>query len=294
MPAASLWILVGGFLFTLMSLSAKLCSAYFHVYEILFWRAAFGLICIALFMLYRGIPFATKHPFAHFRRGVAGMSCFALEICALSYLPLSVEQPIAYLSPLVFCIFFVVSSKLHGNRVEWPIIGAVLIGFSGVLLIARPESSGFNLTGVIIALIAAFAGASSNWFLRDLGQQGEPNERAVFYFMLTGTAAGALSMIFIPGELHLPSSESIYPLLGVMASGLLGQVCWTIAWAKGHSLLNAVFQFSGIFFGVLLGILVLGETIDTISLLGVMVIFVAGLFASLYLRGHKKRTAAKT
>ncbi len=291
MPAASVWILVGGFLFTLMSLSAKLSSAYFHIYEILFWRSSFGLICIALYMLYRGISFATKHPFAHLKRGIAGMSCFALEIWALTYLPLSVEQPIAYLSPLVFCIFFVISSKLHGNRVEWPIIGAVIIGFSGVLLIARPESSGFNLTGVIIALVAAFAGASSNWLLRDLGQQGEPNERAVFYFMLTGTTAGALSMLLIPGDLHLPSSESIYPLMGVMASGLLGQVCWTIAWAKGHSLLNAVFQFSGIFFGVMLGILALGETIDTISLLGVMVIFAAGLFASLYLRGHKKRTS---
>ena len=291
MPAASLWILVGGFLFTLMSLSAKLCSAYFHVYETLFWRSIFGLICIALYMLYRGIPFATKHGFAHFRRSVAGMSCFALDIWALSYLPLSVEQPISYLSPLVFCIFFVISSKLRGNRIEWPIIGAVLVGFSGVLLIARPESSGFNLTGVVIALVAAFAGASSNWFLRNLGQQGEPNERAVFYFMLTGTCAGALSMLLIPGEIHLPSAESVYPLLGVMASGLLGQFCWTIAWAKGHSLLNAVFQFSGIFFGVALGVVFLGETVDSTSLLGVVIIFAAGLFASLYLRGHKKRSA---
>ncbi len=287
MPAASLWILFSGFLFTLMSMSAKICSVYFTVFELAFWRSLFGVICIALLMIHRGIPFPTKYPLSHLKRCVAGVCCFFLEIVALSYLPLSVEQPIIYLSPLFFCFFFVVSYRYAGKPIEWPIIGAVVLGFIGVLLIAHPTSETFNAIGVAFALAAAFLGACSNWFLRSLGQQGEPEERAVFYFMLTGLVAGIVGMIFSPEPIHLPQTKWILPLLGVMTTGLLGQVLMTYAWAKGHSLLNAVFQFAGIFFGVVVGIVAFRENPDSTALFGVVIIFAAGLFSSLYLR--KKR-----
>ena len=287
MPAASLWILVSGFLFTLMSMSAKICSDYFTVFELAFWRSLFGIICIALLMVHKGIPFPTKYPFSHLKRCAAGVGSFFLEIVALSYLPLSVEQPIIYLSPLIFCFFFVVSSRYAGKPIEWPIIGAVVLGFIGVLLIARPTSASFNAIGIALALTAAFVGACSNWFLRSLGQQGEPGERAVFYFMLTGLVAGIVGMIFSPEPIHLPRAKWIFPLLGVMTTGLLGQILVTYAWAKGHSLLNAVFQFASIFFGVVVVIAAFGENPDSTALFGVVVIFFAGLFSSLYLR--KKR-----
>ena len=287
MPAASLWILVSGFLFTLMSMSAKICADYFTVFEIVFWRSLFGIICISLLMIHRGVGFPTKYPMAHLKRCIGGVGCFLLEVVALRYLPLSFEQPIAYLSPIIFCFFFVVSSRRAGNAIDWPVIGAVVLGFIGVLFIARPSAAGFDATGVAFALLSAFAGATANWFLRSLGQQGEPSERAVFYFMLTGLIAGIVGMIFSPDSLHLPRGKWIWPLLGVMTTGLLGQMLTTYAWSKGHSLLNAVFQFAGIFYGIVVGIVALGENPDMTAIFGVVIIFVAGLFSSLYLR--KKR-----
>ena len=284
MPSASLWVLVAGFLFTLMSMSAKMCSGYFSPFEIIFWRSVFGLVCLFLIMVRKGIGIPTKHPMAHFKRCVCGVGCFLLEILALSRLPLSVEQPIAYTSPLIFCVFFLISSRRSGNRIEWPVVGAVITGFIGVLLIARPTSVGINLDGLLLAVAAALAGASANWFLRDLGRQGEPKERAVFYFMLTGFVAGGAGMIFSPYELHLPQGEWIWPLLGVMTTGCVAQVLWTYAWAKGHALLNSVFQFAGIFFGVLIGMVAFHEHIEMLSLTGIGVIFASGLFSSLYLR----------
>lgn len=77
-----------------------------------------------------------------------------------------------------------------------------------------------------------------------------------------------------------------------MAAGRIddNRVCragaFDLAWAKGHSLLNAVFQFAGIFFGVFLGMFAFGETLDWLSLIGVGVIFSAGLFSSIYLKKH--------
>lgn len=284
MPSASLWVLVAGFLFSLMSMSAKMCSGYFSPFEIIFWRSAFGLVCMFFIMVSKGVAIPTPHPMAHLKRCVCGVGCFFLEILALSRLPLSIEQPIDYTSPLIFCIFYLISSRRSGNRIEWPVVGAVVTGFIGVLLIARPTSVGINLPGVLLAVAAAVAGASANWFLRDLGRQGEPQERAVFYFMLTGFVAGGLGMIFSPYALHLPKAQWIWPLVGVMTTGFIAQVLWTYAWAKGHALLNSVFQFAGIFFGVLIGIVAFGEHVEMLSLAGVGIIFASGLFSSLYLR----------
>ena len=284
MPAVSLWILVSGFLFTLMSMSAKICANYFTLFEILFWRSLFGVVCVASLMIYQGVPFPTKHPMAHIKRCVAGILCFLLEIWALCYLPLSVEQPISYLSPLLFCSFFVISSRRTGDRIDWPVIGAVVLGFIGVLFIARPSAEGFNATGVVLAILSAFAGASTNWFLRSLGEQGEPSERAVFYFMLMGLLTGIIGIFFSPEPFHIPHGKWVWPLTGVMTTGIVAQVISTYAWAKGHSLLNAVFQFFGIFFCIVIGVAVLGENPDMTTIFGAVLIFVAGLFSSLYLR----------
>lgn len=286
MPAVSVWILVAGFLFTLMSLSAKICSAYFSPFEIIFYRALFGTVCLGLMMLLQGIPPVTQHPWAHVKRCTAGISCFFLEILALQHLPLSVAQSIDYTSPLIFCTFFILMSLRGGQKVQWPIVSAVIVGFLGVLFIAKPSTEGISVIGVAYAAAAAFAGACTSWCLRDLGRYGEPNTRTVFYFMLAGTLVGGVAMMVSPEPVHAPTVEWFWPLAGLMTTGFAAQVLSTYAWAKGHSLLNAVFQFAGIFFGVFLGMFAFGETLDWLSLIGVGVIFSAGLFSSIYLKKH--------
>lgn len=139
MPAVSVWILVAGFLFTLMSLSAKICSAYFSPFEIIFYRALFGTVCLGLMMLLQGISPVTRHPWAHVKRCTAGISCFFLEILALQHLPLSVAQSIDYTSPLIFCTFFILMSLRGGQKVQWPIVSAVIVGFLGVLLLQNHQ-----------------------------------------------------------------------------------------------------------------------------------------------------------
>lgn len=284
MPAASLWILVAGFLFTLTSMSVKMCAGYFSPFEILFWRSLFGVVCLFFVMVHKGIAFPTKYPLSHLKRSLAGVTCFSLEILALSRLPLSVEQSVSYLSPLIFCFFFIVSSKRAGNRIDWPVIGAVIVGFIGVLMIVRPSSNTFDLIGILLALSAAFAGACVSWFLRDLGRQGEPKERAVFYFMLAGLLMGLIGLSLDPNPIHLPQGKWIAPLIGVMTTALIAQMCWTYAWEKGNSLLNAVFQFAGIFFGVLVGMIAFKEQPDLPTIAGAVTIFLAGLFSSLYFK----------
>ena len=122
MPSISFWVLVSAFLFTLMSLSAKLCTGHFDPFEIVFWRSFFGLSLMTLVMLKKGIAFSTQHPWSHAKRSIAGLSCFILEVIAVGLLPLSIAQSINYTSPLIFCLFFTLVSIIHRTKIDWPII----------------------------------------------------------------------------------------------------------------------------------------------------------------------------
>ncbi len=284
MPSISFWVLVSAFLFTLMSLSAKLCTGHVDPCEIVFWRSFFGLSLMTLVMLKKGIAFSTQHPWSHAKRSIAGLSCFILEVIAVGLLPLSIAQSINYTSPLIFCLFFTLVSIIHRTKIDWPIIGAVLLGFTGVLLISKPTTQDINSVGILCGLAAAVCGAAASWFLRNLGKQGEPSERAVFYFMLAGLVFGGVRMLCFPATVHWPTADTALPLFGVMTSGVAAQILWTYAWSRGHSLLNAVFEFSGIFFGVFLGWLCFNEHLDWLSITGIGLIFSAGLYSSLHLR----------
>lgn len=284
MPSISFWVLVSAFLFTLMSLSAKLCTGHFDPFEIVFWRSFFGLSLMTLVMLKKGIAFSTQHPWSHAKRSIAGLSCFILEVIAVGLLPLSIAQSINYTSPLIFCLFFTLVSIIHRTKIDWPIIGAVLLGFTGVLLISKPTTQDINSVGILCGLAAAVCGAAASWFLRNLGKQREPSERAVFYFMLAGLVFGGVRMLCFPATVHWPTADTALPLFGVMTSGVAAQILWTYAWSRGHSLLNAVFEFSGIFFGVFLGWLCFNEHLDWLSITGIGLIFSAGLYSSLHLR----------
>lgn len=283
MPSISFWVLVSAFLFTLMSLFAKLCTGHFDPFEIVFWRSFFGLSLMTLVMLKKGIAFSTQHPWSHAKRSIAGLSCFILEVIAVGLLPLSIAQSINYTSPLIFCLFFTLVSIIHRTKIDWPIIGAVLLGFTGVLLISKPTTQDINSVGILCGLAAAVCGAAASWFLRNLGKQGEPSERAVFYFMLAGLVFGCVRMLCFPATVHWPTADTALPLFGVMTSGVAAQILWTYAWSRGHSLLNAVFEFSGIFFGVFLGWLCFDEHLDWLSITGIGLIFSAGLYSSLHL-----------
>ncbi len=291
MPAYSYWILLADLLFALMALGIKIAGKDFNAFEILFYRAVFGVTCMGALMYVRGIPFTTKHPFSHLKRCAAGTLCFYFEILALGLLPLNVVQSLEYASPLIFASFILIATLANKGKLEKPLFLSIVVGFFGVLLIVQPwESIGSVSTkGVLLALVAAFLAACVNWFLRSLACQREPNERTVFYFMMFSGIFGATGTMLFGGGFHFPTE--IQPWLamsGVVISALIAQVLITLAWGYGHPLLNAVFQFSGILYGALIGILVLAEKINFLTMSGMILIFFAGLFSTLYLRKKKK------
>lgn len=290
MPLNSFWILVADLFFSLMALAVKIASSEIGPFEVLFYRSFTGTLFIAIYMRYKGIPFSSQFPLSHFKRCITGTSCFYLEIVALSLLPLSIVQSIEYTSPLIFAIFIVISSLATKAKIEIPLLGCIILGFLGVLLVIQPWNVQEKMTvsGLSIALIASFLAACVSWFLRTLAQQKEACERTVFYFMLCNCIIGFLGIILFDG-FHVPTNQSTWlAIIAIAFFGLIAQIIWTYAWTAGHPLLNAVFQFVGIFYGAILGVIFLSESLKMSTLIGMLLIFLAGIFSTLYLKTNKK------
>jgi S-adenosylmethionine uptake transporter len=114
-----------------------------------------------------------------------------------------------------------------------------------------------------------------------LGRVGEPDERTVFYFSV-GSALIGLVGIGITGttpwsQVRWQDAAWVVPI-GVLAS--MGQWCMTRAYRKGATLVVASMQYSGIVFAVLYSLVLFGDAIDPIGLLGIATIVASGIAAT--------------
>ncbi|MDO5532328.1 DMT family transporter [Sutterella sp.] len=289
MLRSSLWILFSTFLFAVMAVFTKYATASLTVWEILFFRSLCGVILCAAVMHRRRIPFATPHPWRFLLRCVLGTTGITLGVFAIKLLPLATAQTFNYASPLWFCLFLSLAAAMKGERLERPLLAAVAAGFAGVLIILRPDLPAGTAAGAVIGILTGIFSGAADFMIRDLSQRREPAERIVFWFALTGTVTGlAVSAATGFSEVTL---ENALLLFGIGVTGALALLVFTIGWTKGHPLLNAVFQFTGIPFAVLFGLILFGEMPDGIAFIGIALVALAGLAASLVRMKSEKRAA---
>lgn len=281
MVKASFWMLVGIFLFTLTAALAKvMASEGFGIWEIVFWRSIVGCLFCAAVMRKKGISPATRFPVRYVVRCTVGTVSIALSVYTLTVMPIATAQTLTNTGPLWFCVFLAIAALFTAYRFDKVVLLAVLAGFGGVLLILRPDvSQGITTTAAVAGVLSGFTSGGADFMIRHLTHKGEPGERIVFYIMLAGSVTGFL-LAFGDGW-HDVTPFSILLLFGLGFSATFAQIATTYAWAKGHALVNAVFSFSGIPFALLFGVALFGETIDLVALLGMAVVALAGIFATL-------------
>ena len=270
-------------LFATMGMCVKLASALYPAGEIVFYRGLVGMVvAYALTRLQRG-SLRTTVPTMHFWRSLCGVLSLMLWFHAIGGLPLATAVTLNYLSSVWMALFLLGGSVLLGAaQVDGRVFAAVLTGFAGVALVLRPTVAQhqlwYGLSGLLSGMIAAMAYLQ----VTALGRRGEPETRIVFYFALGGVIAGALTMAW-----HGPSSHTLYGAALLLAVGLLAttaQLMITRAFAIGSALANAGLQYSGIVFSVFYGVLLFGDPLPWMSIVGMLLIAAAGLTCTLLSR----------
>lgn len=278
-----------GLSFSTMGALLKLASMQgLNAPELVFYRSVFSLPVVLLFVLKRESLAALRpnNPLAHLWRSGLGLLSMGLTFQALILLPLADATAINFTAPIFATIlsYFVLKEDVRRHR--W---AAVVIGFVGVLIIARPGGSSLPALGVAIALLGALGQAGVTTTLRQI-QKSENLSAIVFWFAIAGVAVGGLLMPFF-GHLH-DTRAFAYVAAGGLAGGL-GQLFMTASLRAPVSVVSP-FDYLQIVAATLYGWLLFSDVPRPHTAIGATLIAASGLYTAWREHRRRVRQAAAT
>lgn len=270
-----------------MNAMAKLLSGHYHPVEITFYRNITILAGFCAYMQFakRWDLLKTQNLLAQLYRAGVGTCGVVLAFWAISKLPLADATTLLYAAPLFVTIL---SYPLLGEKVG-PFRGAaVIVGFCGILLVANPTGHGLSISGIALALSAAFFNALTQLQLRKLGRNQNPLT-TVFYFMLFGSIITGVMMPFV--YTAPPMIDDYGFLILLAAAGVLQQVLKTIGYSIAPTSVVTPLNYSGLIWAALIGFLFWNEVPTASALTGAGIIISANLFI-LWREQYLKRKGA--
>jgi len=274
----SSWMLVAAALFALMGVLVKHASANFSSAELVFYRSVFGLLAIGgVIAVQHGSlrkPLATPYRRAHVWRGLSGFVALLLFFYAIARLPLATAVTLNYTAPLFLAAL---SAWWLHERHGRGLLGAVALGFVGIVLVLRPQLQDEAWLPALAGLVSGMLAAVAYVNVKQLGRLGEPEWRVVFYFTLLATLGGGAWMLL--AGFHRPQATDWPWLIGIGVTATLAQLALTRAYHRGRTLIVGALAYSTVAFSALYGLILFGEQPPLSAWLGMAVVALAGIWA---------------
>jgi drug/metabolite transporter (DMT)-like permease len=272
------------FLFACLDTTIRYLTAHFSVPLMAFVRYLVHLsLMLALLMPRQGLGFVrTQRPVLVVGRAMClvGLTLFMMQ--GLVRLPVAEATAISFVAPLLVVLL---ARPLLGERIGLLRWLAVLAGFSGVLLVARPGGA-LDPFGVLMVFCAALCGTAYQLLSRVLAGS-EATNTLLFYAALAGTCCFGLSLPWVPAT-PWPSWLEVGLLLSLGVTGGLGHYLFTRAYRHAPASLLAPFTYLQLLWAGLLGWLFFGRLPDQLTLLGMAIIALAGVVVALQQRGIRR------
>jgi len=266
-------MLVGAAVLTLNDGLIKLLAGTYPTGELLFIRGIFVWPWILLFVMRRGgLAILRIHNIkGQALRGCCVIAGAFLFITGLRHLALADAIAIAFTGPLFITAM---APLVLGENVGWRRWLAVLVGFAGVLFMLRPGSEALQWA-IVFPLGAAICGG-----LRDLvTRRIAGTETTVAVLAVTTTAvllAGLATAPFVDWVQLRPADIATFATSGALIA--VAHSLMIEAFRRGEATLVAPFKYSSLLWATLIGYLMFGELPDTWTLVGAVVIVLAGLY----------------
>jgi drug/metabolite transporter (DMT)-like permease len=173
------------------------------------------------------------------------------------------------------------------ESVGWRRFLAVLVGFSGVLLIVKPSAQGLSIYAFFAVLSAAIVA------VRDLiTRHLDPGIPSPIIALMTAIAGGFTGLGL--GVTEQWTSAFVAPTLYLVIAGLFvtfGNLAIVIACRDADLGVIAPFRYFGILIALLLGFLVFRDLPDMISVFGIVLIIGSGIY-TMHREQVRRRLAA--
>lgn len=189
----------------------------------------------------------------------------------VSYIPLADLYGITFSAPFISVILAILFLKEEVGFHRWV---SVIIGFLGVIILLGPQFNAFNI-GIAFAVAAAISIALGTIVIRKVGK----NEYLPLFVLYP-----YLGILAVNIPLSIPHIEPIaindlgwFIMNSLVVLAAQGAVTYAIANAKSTASV-APFVYIQVIWGVLLGILFFNEIPTSTTIIGLILVVMAGLY----------------
>lgn len=257
----------------LMDATMKELAGRYAALQVAALRGLVSLPFVIAWVYWRDRNFATLFRIRwrwHLARGVLALVMLTGFIYAIRGMPLSQAYTLFFISPLLITALSVPLLKERVDTRRWL---AILTGFTGVLIVLRPGGVSIGLTTVAV-LAAAVAYALNAITVRILGRT---DSTAAMSFWFMGMVAVGAGLLALPDWRAVHAADA-WLLVALGVTGALGQVFITEAFRCAPVSVVAPFEYSSLFWGLGLDLLIWGELPGAIVFAGAAVIVGSGLY----------------
>jgi drug/metabolite transporter (DMT)-like permease len=276
-------MLIGVAAFSFMDAGLKLLTAHYPSAQVAALRGLAALPVVFAWAMYSGGPrqLINVRWSLHLVRGVMAVFMMVTFTFALKSLSLAKTYAIFFVAPLLITLLSIV---LVGERVRKPQWAALLVGFIGVLIVLKPETTGFGWWGTLAVLGTAVGYAVSSVVVKILGRTD--STQSMMFWMTAMLSIGATALAWSE---WVPISRDHLPILaGVAVTGAVGQWGITVAFKHAPAASVAPLEYTGLAWVMVIDLAVWSAVPSLRTLLGAAVIIACGL----YLIRYETRNAA--
>ncbi|MFZ7091587.1 DMT family transporter [Primorskyibacter sp. 2E233] len=293
-----LLICLGVVAISINDLLIKVLSGGYPLHQMVFARSAIGLLFTFGFVFYEGGLgiLRSKTPFLHMLRGALVVFANMTFYAAVAVLPLGQATALFFVAPLFITLL---SIPMLGEKVGPLRMGAVIVGFAGVLIMQQPWKNDLEVSRIVLLLpvIAAALYALMQVMTRRLGVTTRASALAVYiqgtflvvsmgFYLVAGDgrfAEGVTndSLLFLLRAWVWPQPGDWPVFIGLgVCSGLIGY-CLSAAYRMANAATIAPFEYIGLPMAIFWGWLTFGEWPTVSTWIGCALIIGAGLFVFL-------------
>lgn len=279
---AALWMLGAIFSFTMMAIAGRELASDFDTFEIMMWRSAFGLVIVLLLATVTGTrrQIGRGKLGTHFIRNVFHFTGQNLWFYAVTAVPLAQVFALEFTTPLWV---IVLSVFLLGERLTLIRGTSALMGFVGILIVARPDMAGLN-GGIAAAATCAVFFALTYVFTKRLTRT-ETITAIMFYLTFFQLIFGII-MAGYDGDIAVATLPDLPWLMVVGICGLLAHFCITKALSLAPAAVVAPIDFARLPIVAVVAMLVYNEALDLWVFVGAAIIF-AGNYLNIWSETRK-------
>jgi drug/metabolite transporter (DMT)-like permease len=266
-------MLTGVAAFACMDACLKLLTAHYPAIQVAALRGLAALPVVFVWALYAGGPgqlVRVRWPL-HLIRGVLSVFMMVTFAYGLKELTLARTYSLFFIAPMLIAIFSIFMLGERVARTQWIAIG---VGFAGVLIVLRPQSTGFGWAGSLAVLGTALAYALSSVLVKIIGRTD--STQAMVFWMTCMLSIGA-TILALPYWQPI-QQQHILIIIGVAMTGAIGQ--WGITFAFKHAPAASVapLEYSGLAWVIMIDWFVWSAIPSWRTLAGATVIIASGLF----------------